>query len=171
MPTVEKVFNATLEPQEFQVYSRPFKFMPREFTEVDELYLEPIVKEHGNRGLFVFNNGDDLKAKERSALMKYLQRLNMRIGGYQMEMDQDKKNGATVEMKTEHKRALRWREEIMQKLEMEAPIEKEHSFLDAKPLVSISPDDMAKVEVKTPAPEPKPTSFKHVDISKESKRQ
>lgn len=130
MPAIDKVYNASLEKYEIQIFSKMFVFNPRSYTEVPDTHSWPIAREHHTKGLIIVEDGSDFKAKERQALISYLRRLDERIRNYHSELDEFRRKGAHIEKKPEHLRAERWREEIIKRLEMTAPVVEELSFLN-----------------------------------------
>ncbi len=128
MPLLEKVFNTTLEKQEPQIHSKVYTMLPRTFCDVPEEIAPIIEAEHALKGLVVIRPGDDFKAKEREGLINYLSRLTERINNYQAWMDQKKLEGKTIEKPLAMTRAIRWREEISEMLNLEKPLVEELSF-------------------------------------------
>lgn len=130
----DSIYNASLEKWEIQMNSKVFVFNPRQITEIPEGNTWIIENEYAAKGLIPVYPGDDLKAKERQALISYLETINNRIQNYQSEFDEAKRRGVTMEESSAWKRAKRWKEEILTKLNMEAPLEEEKSFMN--------PDDL-----------------------------
>lgn len=187
MPTLVKMFNATLEDFEVQFSGRIYNFKARDFVEVPEMtrdfeevpeYLE---REYGNRGIFILRPGDDFKTLERKALIRYLETLNERINNHQVKIDEMKAQGKTPPDFIHLKKALIWKKEIMAKLEMEAPLEVIPSFLDdeARKKLGIEDKNVMKFEKEEPVVGPAPqeikrnpskarkSSFLEADISQE----
>lgn len=129
MPVIESVFNASFEKHEIMIYSRMFTFEPRSIANVPEQYIMPLEAEHSTKGLVVIRHGDDVKVKEREALINYLQHLGQKISNYQAWMDMERKRGSTIEEPRAMIQAKKWKEQIIKKLEIEAPLEVEKSFL------------------------------------------
>lgn len=130
MPVIDKVFNATLEKQEVMINSKMYTILPRSFCDVNEFHSPIMEQEHATKGLVVIRPGDDFKAKERIALIAYLERLTERIRNYQAWMDQKKLEGKTVEQPIEMKRAMRWKDEIETMLNLAKPLVEEVSYKD-----------------------------------------
>lgn len=129
------VFNATFEEYKIQMSGRMFFFKPRQWMKLPETYLWILEWEHLDKGLFAFRPGDDLKAKEREALIKYLDYLHIRIRNFQSFIDmrnaQDKSTKNIRELKA-MTQAEQWTKEIREKLEMESPLDYTPSFLKSE---------------------------------------
>ena len=116
------------------VYSRVFVFESRDYTKVPEQYISAIEAEHADKGLIVVRLGDNMKAKEREALIKYIGLLNKKVRNYQTWMDMERGRGSTVEPPQAMLQAKKWIEQITIKLNIEGPIVEEKSFLDNEDL-------------------------------------
>lgn len=127
---MEKVYNATFEKLTISIYSRYWTFEPRSYTEVDEIYIDPIEREHFNKGLIVIGEGDDFEEKEKQALMNYRLRLVERIRNYQSEMDESKKRGSVMEEQLGMRLAKKWLAQIDQRYSVESQLmQEDQSFL------------------------------------------
>lgn len=126
----DNIFNVSFDRWEFSIAGGYYIFEPRGITKVPEEITWIIESEHKKKGLIVVSTGDDFKAKEREGLINYLETLKDRIQNYQSEWDELKRHGVTPEESSAWKRAKRWREEIIKKLNIEAPLEEEKSFFN-----------------------------------------
>ena len=170
----EQVFNVSFETWLIGIDSKYFTFEPRCLTSVPDKFIWIIEAEYTQNGLVVIRPGDDLKQKEREGLLAYLKLLEMRIENFQLELDERKKRGVTVlEEPKPMLKAMKWKAEIIEKLEIEAPIEEVPSFKDE------TPDKFSKLfegfegaKVVPAVSGPKSSkngnkSFKDADLSKE----
>lgn len=124
------VFNATLEKWPIVLTSRYFAMEPRSVTKVPEDMAWMVERFHNHKGLFIVRFGDDIKSQERQALIKYRSFLNARIKRFQSWLDQMKLEGKTVDKPKLMLRYERWFDEVTKKLEIEAPLDQELSYLD-----------------------------------------
>lgn len=168
----DSIFNASLEKWEIQVNTKVYTFLPREITQVPEEVTPILEMEYAAKGIIAVYPGDDFKAKERQALIAYLETINNRIQNYQSEFDEAKRRGVTMEAASAWTRAKRWKEEILTKLNMEAPLEEEKSFLaeeDMKPNMFASMPVVETVEkiVKAAPKKTKISSFLDTNVETE----
>lgn len=131
-----KCFNATLEPVEWQCDGVFYMFQPRKIAEIPAHIASFLEVQCRRKGVVPLPHGidqahPDFKGFERRALIAYLNGdLRERARNYQAEADEYKRKGVTLEEHRRFKEAMRWAKEIRHRLEMEAPIEEELSFLD-----------------------------------------
>lgn len=126
-----KFFNPTLETFSWPCDGKHYVFTRQETTEVPD-NLAPFIEEQcAARGIFALRYGIDFKATHRRALITYLKEcLSIRLSyvaahKYDIKM----KSGVELADSPLWARWRRWYTEIMKKLELEAPIEEEISFL------------------------------------------
>lgn len=174
------MFNASLEKFKIQCDSKVFVFNPRESTEVPDYPMELVgfvYAQTKDRGVFpIYPNMSeaDIKKAERQALINYRSGfLNERIVNYIAQQDEFKKNGITLSEDPRFKRAKRWSEEILKKLELEAPLEQELSFLEEKAQDLFNPEMIRaenglKVKNKGGRPKKVVQSFNETDIKTEA---
>lgn len=143
MPLMFKAFNTTLEKQEVMIDSRMYTFPPRETCDIREDHAPIMEGEHADKGIVILRGGDNFKEKEREGLVRYLRRLDERITNYTAWMDMMKSQGKTVDRPVEMTRAMRWREEITKKLNLERPLVEELSFNDVD---EVAVEPVAQVE-------------------------
>lgn len=165
------VYNATLEDFRTQFNSTGVRFKARGITKVPEDCEEPIKTQYAKRGLVVVRPGDDLKSKEREALINYLGFINERIGYFNLYLDEKKRNGVTIEAPRDLQKLKQWKDEIIGKLELDGALEPIPSFnealpADAKSLFAgdVVVKDIEEIVKKSPR---KAKSFKEVNIEDE----
>ena len=128
-----KMYNTSMEGFKCQCDSKVFVFKPRESTEVPESLTGFLYERYKDSGIFIILPEDtplQVKKKARDALLSYLHgALRERIINFNAEADEARRRGATLPKSSLFERALRWDKEIRIKLEVEAPIERELSFL------------------------------------------
>lgn len=129
------IYNATLEDTEVQCNSTMYSFKAQESTQVPDDLVNFIIGDYGHRGLFALKYGMDIKKARRDALLAYVRgTLDERIKNYIREMDEAKRRGVTIDEAPAFKRAKQWRAEILEMLNVEAPLDKELSYTkDFKP--------------------------------------
>lgn len=125
-----KFFNPTLEDFSWPCDGKHFHFKKQEVTEVPD-NLAPFIEEQCNhRGVFALRYGIDFKTAHRQSLLTYLKEcLAIRLSYVAAHKFDMKLKGIELEDTPLWSRWRRWYAEIMKKLEMEAPIEQEISFL------------------------------------------
>jgi len=191
-----KMFNTSLEDFAIQCDSKFFQFNKRSSTLVDDHLVQFVYAQTKDRGVFPVYPSmtkDQVKKEARLALLSYLDAtLRQRIRNYIAQQDDYKKKGITWTDDVRLTRAIRWEKEIVDMLEMEAPIHEELSFLSAKRREELgikddrvmdfegeslfdSDDILAENDLATPdvlkrkagRPAKKAASFEDVDLDKE----
>lgn len=136
-----QIFNATLESVSVMVGGRGLTFPARQITNIPfydlhsmiENLPEFIEKEFGEKGLAWYQPGDDIKEVERRALIRYLQVLDFRLNNYTKDREEYRKaNGVAYPETIQERKYKAWKDQIVKKLSIEAPLEKIDSFLDAE---------------------------------------
>lgn len=131
-----KMYNTSPEDFNIQCDSKFFIFKKRASTLVDDTLVPFIVAQTKDQGVFPIYPSmtkDEIKKGARTALLCYLEAtLRQRIRNYIAQQDDYKKKGVTWAEDVRLTRALRWEKEIIEMLEMEAPINEEISLLSAE---------------------------------------
>lgn len=183
MPLYLNIWNASLEPRDIMINSKMFHFKARGLGKIPEDYLPCIsATEYRKMGLIHINYDDDFKAKDREALINYLGFLNEREQYHQWRLDQAQRNGVTIKPPRDLEVIRQWRQEIIEKLEMDAPLHEVPSFKtfksdDENNLFAGEPEIKEIRESKTGEVEEvvngvvkkrgRPSSFRDTDIMKE----
>lgn len=167
------VYNATLEDRMIQFNSTSYMFKARGLCKFPEDLMFAINSdEYRKFGFVVVNSGDDLKSKEREALINYLGFLNERISFFNMYLDEKKRSGVTIEAPRDLQKYKQWREEIIARLEIDGELEPIPSFTKIDSVKSLFDGEMKSEsveEIVKRGPGRPAKSFKEVDINKEIK--
>lgn len=132
------ILNTTLEKVKWQCDGSVYIFEPRSETKIPQPLAQFLNAQCGFKGLValppMYEKGDQSwRMAERAGLLSYLSgALSERKRNYEAQMDEYKKRGVTLDESPRYKECIRWMKEIRHKLEMEAPIEEELSFLESE---------------------------------------
>jgi hypothetical protein len=171
MPSYLNVYNATLEPLSTQFKSKGYCFEPRRITKLPEEF-EFALPQYFKNGLVVINAGDDLKSKEKEALLNYLAYLMEQRAYLYMYMDEKKRAGVTIDKPRRLLAVEKWIDEIKARYAYDDTFEAPASFKDAPEMdrAALFAGEMqikSVAEIVREANSKRPKSFTEVDIEEE----
>ena len=144
-----RFFNPTLEQLEIQCNSQGFVFPARCESLVPEQLADHVYNDWGHRGIFEVYGGIDFKEEQRKALIRYLtESLDVRIQNHVAHMDMMKSMGKTIEEPFGLKQAKKWREEVYNILNIQAPVQADPSFSEIEDINEFAGLSNATIEKK-----------------------